>query len=106
MSVVRASLGHHNVDLDKYYACGQDLLHILQVLCSVCFRGRTRVDRVLGFFSSRPNWYSRIPSPAGECVPSRLVQSAQGEGYTLACGRGGGGWGLNSDEGTDTAVLQ
>jgi hypothetical protein len=28
-----------------------------------------RVDRVLGFFSSRPHWNSPTPSPAGECVP-------------------------------------
>jgi hypothetical protein len=28
-----------------------------------------RADRVLSFFSSRPNWDTPIPSPAGECVP-------------------------------------
>jgi hypothetical protein len=45
-----------------------------------------RVDRVLGFFSSRPNWDPPTPSPAGECVP--LFGSG---GDTLACGKGGGG---------------
>ncbi len=33
-----------------------------------------RVDTVLGFFSSRPNWDSPTPSPVGECAPSPLVQ--------------------------------
>jgi hypothetical protein len=28
-----------------------------------------RVDRVLNFFSSRRNWDSPTPSPAGECAP-------------------------------------
>jgi hypothetical protein len=31
-----------------------------------------RVDRVLGFFSSSPNWDSPTPSPVGECVPPPL----------------------------------
>ncbi len=30
---------------------------------------RHRVDRVLGFFCSRPNWDSPTPSPPGECAP-------------------------------------
>ncbi len=47
-----------------------------------------RVDRVLGFFSSRPNWDPHTPSPAGECVSPPLVW---GGGYTLACGKRGGG---------------
>ena len=46
-----------------------------------------RVDRVLGFFSSRPNWDSPTPSPAGECVPLTLG-SVGGGGYALVCGRG------------------
>jgi hypothetical protein len=50
-----------------------------------------RVDWVTSFFFSRPNWDPHPPLPAGECVPP-LVQG----GYTLACGRGGGG-GPNSD---------
>ncbi len=33
-----------------------------------------RVDRVLSFFSSRRNWDSSNPSPAGECAPHPLVQ--------------------------------
>ncbi len=34
-----------------------------------------RVDRVLGFFSCRPNWdpHSPHPPPAGECAPPLLV---------------------------------
>jgi hypothetical protein len=28
-----------------------------------------RVDKVLSFLSSRPNWDSPTPSHAGECVP-------------------------------------
>ncbi len=32
-----------------------------------------RVDRVLGFFSSRLNWDSPTPSPAGEMPPLRKV---------------------------------
>jgi hypothetical protein len=58
-----------------------------------------RVDRVPGFFSSRPNWDS--PSPSGESVPPPF--GSGGEVYTLAEGRGGGG--PSSDEGTDTVVL-
>ncbi len=58
-----------------------------------------RVDRVLGFFSSRPNWDSPTPSPAGECAPLWFW----GEGHTGLRERG---WGSpNSDEGTDTVVL-
>ncbi len=34
-----------------------------------------RVDRVSGFFSSRPNWDSPTPHlQAGECVPPRDIQ--------------------------------
>ncbi len=47
-----------------------------------------RVDRVLGFFSSRPNWDSTTPSLwPGCCVPPHLVPRG---GATLTCGRGGG----------------
>jgi hypothetical protein len=65
-----------------------------------------RVDSVLGFFSSRPNWDPPpTPSPAGECVPHPFGSGGPGgEGDTLACCRGGGD-GPNSDEGTDTVVL-
>ncbi len=58
------------------------------------------VDRVLSFFSSRPNWDSPTPSPGGECPPPPLVP---GEGDTLTAGEGVGG--PNSDEETDTLVL-
>jgi hypothetical protein len=43
-----------------------------------------RVDRVLGFFSSRPNWDSPTPSPADKCAPPPLVPG----GDPLACGKG------------------
>ncbi len=42
-----------------------------------------RVDRVLGFFSSRSNWNSPIPSPASEFD--------SGGRDTIACGRVDGG---------------
>ncbi len=59
-----------------------------------------RVDRVLGFFSSRPNWDALpTPFPEVECAPSLWFQ-----GDTLAYGRGGG-VGSSSDEGTVTLVL-
>ncbi len=42
-----------------------------------------RVDRVLGFFSSRSNWDYHTPSPASECAPSLVpgggTQSLVGE---------------------------
>jgi hypothetical protein len=50
-----------------------------------------RVDRVLGFLSSRPNWDSPTPSPAGKCVPPSF--GSGGLEYTLACGRRSGGGG-------------
>ncbi len=59
------------------------------------------VDRVLGFFSSSPNWDSPTPPPAGECVLPFF--GSGGGGYTLTGGEGVGG--PNSDEGTDNAVL-
>ncbi len=62
-----------------------------------------RVDRVLGFFSSRPNW-DFTPSPAGECATTPPPLLWFRREYTLACGRGSEG-GPNSDEGTDTVVL-
>jgi hypothetical protein len=49
---------------------------------------RQSVDRVLGFFSSRPNRDSPTPSPAGECV---LPSFGSGGGYTLTAGEGVGG---------------
>jgi hypothetical protein len=52
-------------------------------------------------FSSRPNWDSPTPSPAGECVPppfgsGRCTHSLGGEGVG----------GPNSDEGTDNVLLE
>ncbi len=63
-------------------------------------RGYHRVDRVLGFFSSRPNWDSPTPSHGGEFPSPPLVK---GEGHTRLRERGWGG--PSSDEGTDTLVL-
>ncbi len=58
-----------------------------------------RVGRVLSFFSSRRNWDSPNPSPAGECVPPRFW----GEVHTRWREKG---WeSPNSDEGTYTVVL-
>jgi hypothetical protein len=54
-----------------------------------------RVDRVLGFFSSRPNWDSPTPSHAGESVPLLWFQGGGGGTHSLA-GEGVGG--PNSDE--------
>ncbi len=46
-----------------------------------------RVDRVLGFFSSRPNWEPLPPHPQASVSPPLWFR---GGGGTLACGRGGG----------------
>ncbi len=55
-----------------------------------------RVDTVLGFFSSRPNWdLFPSPSPTGKCVPSPL---GSGVGRTNSLGGEGAG-GPISDEG-------
>ncbi len=48
-----------------------------------------RVGRVLSFFSSRRNWDSPNPSPAGECSPLPLVPG--GGAHSLATEEGGGG---------------
>ncbi len=50
------------------------------------FRWEHRVDKVLGFFFSRPIG-TPPPLPAGECVHP----FGYGWGVTLACGRGGVG---------------
>jgi hypothetical protein len=49
-----------------------------------------RVHRVLGFFSSCPNWDPSLPitRSAGECVPTPIGSV---RGNTIACRRGGGG---------------
>ncbi len=59
-----------------------------------------RAGRVLSFFSSRRNWDSPNPSPAGECAPLPLVP---GGGHTLWRERG---WeSPNSDEGTYAYIV-
>jgi hypothetical protein len=58
-----------------------------------------RVDRVLSFFSNRPNWDYPTPSHAGKCAPPSLVSG----GLTRLQERE---WGSpKSDEGTYTVVL-
>ncbi len=49
-----------------------------------------RVDRVLGFFSSRPNWDPPLPHTQKSVYPPPF---GSGGGGTLACGWGGGGGG-------------
>ncbi len=44
-----------------------------------------RAYRMPGFLSSRPNWLPTAHSPASECCPPF---GSNGEGDTLACGRG------------------
>ncbi len=63
-----------------------------------------RADRVLGFFSSRANWPPPPPNPITRRLVYPLPLWYRG-GNTLAYRRGGAG-GSNSDEGTDTVVLQ
>jgi hypothetical protein len=41
-----------------------------------------RVERVLGFFSSRQEWDPPTPSPAGECIPSAC--GSRGGTHSLA----------------------
>jgi hypothetical protein len=61
-----------------------------------------RVDRVLSFLSSRPNWASPPPHTQASVYPSPLVP--RGGGQTRLRERG---WGSpNSNEGTDTVVLK
>ncbi len=50
---------------------------------------QSTVDRVLGFFFSRPNCDLPTPSPAGECVP--LPFRSGGGDTAVACWRGSGG---------------
>jgi hypothetical protein len=60
-----------------------------------------RVDRVLSFLSSRPNWDSPTPSDAGECVPP----NGSGGRAHLLVGEERGRGVPNSNEATDTLVL-
>jgi hypothetical protein len=73
-----------------YYLCP------LRIVASV----RHRADRVLGFFSSRPNWDPPTPLTRKRvCAPLPHFGS-EGEGHTRLREMG---WGSpNSDEGTDT----
>ncbi len=59
-----------------------------------------RVDRELGFFSSRPNWGPDPLTRRRACLPP--FGSGGGRTHSLA-----GDWvgGPNSNEGTDTVVL-
>jgi hypothetical protein len=59
-----------------------------------------RVGRVLSFFSSRRDWGSPNPSPAGECAPTLWVR---GKGHTRWRERGRES--PNSEERTYTLVL-
>jgi hypothetical protein len=66
------------------------------------FRIGHRVGRVLSFFSSRRNWDSPNPSPAGECAPPPFGSGGRGTWHTRWRERG---WeSPNSDEGTYTVV--
>jgi hypothetical protein len=67
------------------------------VLCPLDIHEYHRVERVLGFISSRRNWNPSPPHPQTVCPP--FVSG----GGTFDCGTGGGV--PNSDEGTDTVVL-
>jgi hypothetical protein len=53
---------------------------------------QNRVDRILGFFSSRPNWDLPTPSTPGECDPPPLFGS-------------GGDGGPNLDKGTYSIMV-
>ncbi len=79
-------------------------LHIYESLSNCRYSGlleTQRVGRVLSFFSSRRNWDSPNPSPAGECAPP--PPWFWGEGHTRWRQRG---WeSPNSHEGTCTGTL-
>jgi hypothetical protein len=49
-----------------------------------------RVDRVLGFFSSRPNWDPHTLTRRWWLFPPPFVKGGGGTHYTVACGGGGG----------------
>jgi hypothetical protein len=95
------SLGHLQRERGQYHA-GKHFV-VVVVAFYEAFKLMHREDRVLSFFSSRPNW--DFPTPltrlqASVCPPP----FGSGGGGTLACGRGG--WGSpNSEEGTATMLL-
>jgi hypothetical protein len=81
--------------LGRYCVCVR-----VKLISSVYTSVTWEAQRVLSFVSSRWNWDSPTPTPAGECAP--FVSWGKG---TLACGGGvGGGW-SNPDSGTYTGVL-
>jgi hypothetical protein len=46
-----------------------------------------RLDRVLSFFSSRPNWDSPTPSPTGECAfASSYIFENKNKLIVVSCG--------------------
>jgi hypothetical protein len=80
----------------------KNLQTVMKSLSIVFNSLRHRVDRVLSFFSNRPNWDPPTHSSPGECVPAPLW-FREGEGTHSLAGEGGGG--PNSDEGADTGTL-
>ncbi len=81
---------------------------LIRPCCQRTHRGQIRGfppqsrQSALSFFSSRPNWDTPTPSPAGGCLPPPL-RFEGGGGTHLLAGEGVGG--TNSDEETDTVVL-
>jgi hypothetical protein len=73
---------------EPIFGCYLNCLSPFALNFSLCFTYQHTVDRVVGFFSSRPTWDSPSPSPPGEYAPPF---GSRGEGNTLACGRGGRG---------------
>ncbi len=69
---------------------------------TISSQGRHRVDRVLGFFSSRRYWDSPTPSPQASVPPPPFW--FQGEGHTRLREKVWGGV-PNSDEATNTVVI-
>jgi hypothetical protein len=63
-------------------------------------KAQKRVDRVLVFFSSRPNWNPQLPHPKRKGFPPSLET---GVGTHSVAREGVGG--TNADEGTDIVVL-
>ncbi len=78
-------------------------LTVIVSYSSEIYRTNHRVGRVLGFFSSRPNWDSPTPSPTGEGVPPFLV----GGGGVIHTRLREWGWGEVPipTRNTDTVVL-
>ncbi len=63
--------------------------YLLRYTIQAYIHNQHKVDRMLGFFSSRPNWDPPLPhTQASVFPPPPLWLRRKG---TLACGRGGGG---------------